>query len=139
MTAPATSESASEWSTGGCHCGAVRFRVRIRDRRINECNCSICSKKGFLGLIVEAEDFVLDRGSENLSSYRFNTQTAVHAFCRVCGIHSFSQPRSHPEGFDVNTRCLDEWPEAGRSKWEIHPFDGQNWEDSVEGIRNRKP
>lgn len=123
------------WWEGGCHCGAVRFRVRARTRRVLRCNCSICSKKGFLGLIVSAEDFVIESGESELATYRFNTRSAQHRFCRSCGVHPFSRPRSHPDGFDVNVRCLDAWEGEARGDWQIVEFDGQNWEQSVERIR----
>lgn len=119
------------WWEGGCHCGAVRLRVRVHERRHLRCNCSICAKKGFLGLIVAAADFELLQGEENLSTYRFNTGEAEHRFCRTCGIHPFSRPRSHPDGYDVNVRCLDRWSEEGADEWQVEPFDGQNWEASV--------
>ena len=119
------------WREGGCHCGAVRFRVRPRDRPAFQCNCSICSKKGFLGLVSPAEDFELLRGEESLATYRFNTGTAEHRFCTTCGVHPFSRPRSHPGAYDVNARCLDDGP----GEIPIVPFDGQNWEASVESIR----
>ena len=122
--------SDGDWYEGGCHCGAVRFRVRIENRKALECNCSMCSKKGFVNLIAAPEDFVLLAGEQSLSTYRFNTRTAEHRFCKVCGIHPFSRPRSHPGSYDVNARCLD----AGFDFLEITPFDGQNWEESVSSI-----
>ena len=120
-----------EWRSGGCHCGAVRFRVRVRRRRALECNCSICAKKGFLGLIVSPEDFDLAAGDTHLATYRFNTRVAQHRFCTTCGIHVFSRPRSHPDAFDVNARCLD----GGLEGIDVEPFDGQRWEANVESIR----
>lgn len=122
----------SETFEGGCHCGAVRFRVRARELRALDCNCSICSKKGFLHLIVDKEDFELLRGEDALSEYRFNTGVARHTFCRTCGIHPFYTPRSHPDGVDVNVRCLDE---GALERFTIEPFDGRRWEESVESIR----
>lgn len=116
---------------GGCHCGAVRFAVVVREWRVLDCTCSICRKKGILHLIVPAEDFSLLRGEEALSTYRFGTGVAQHRFCRTCGMHPFYVPRSHPDGFDVNARCLD----AGISRFEVEVFDGANWEENVEGIR----
>lgn len=95
--------------TGGCHCGRVRFEVLAPTAiRVTECNCSICSKSGYLHLIVPADRFTLLSGREVLTSYSFNTGTAKHLFCSVCGIKSFYVPRSHPDGFSVNARCLDE-------------------------------
>lgn len=111
---------------GGCHCGAVRFEVQAPARlTVQSCNCSICAKTGFLHLIVSAADFTLLSGGEALSHYRFNTGTAEHLFCRVCGVKSYYVPRSNPDGFSVNFRCLD----AGTVEAvEIEEFDGQNWE-----------
>ncbi|MEG3438009.1 GFA family protein [Pannus brasiliensis CCIBt3594] len=117
---------------GGCHCGAIRFRVRVATPKAIDCNCSICRKKGFLHLIVPAEEFTLLSGEESLSTYTFNTGIARHYFCRVCGIHSFYRPRSHPDGIDVNVRCLDG---DVSGDFEIEFFDGANWEENIEKIR----
>lgn len=125
-----TNQVRDDWLEGGCHCGSVRFRVRVVSDTALECNCSICFKKGFINLIVAPEDFELVKGSELLSTYRFNTQVAEHRFCRICGIHPFSRPRSHPGSFDVNARCLDE----GFDFLKIDTFDGQNWEENVASI-----
>lgn len=119
------------WCTGGCHCGRVRFRIRLRGGEALECNCSVCAKKGMINLIVPPEDFELLQGEESLVSYRFNTGVAEHRFCRVCGIHPFSRPRSHPGSYDVNARCLD----GGWEYLKLTPFDGRNWEQSVASIR----
>lgn len=123
----------SQTYEGGCHCGAIRFRVVVNRHEAVDCNCSICTKKGFLHLIVPSEQFTLLRGDEMLQTYTFNTEIAKHKFCKKCGIHPFYIPRSHPDRFDVNVRCLD-----GNviSKFKIVPFNGQNWEENVESIRD---
>lgn len=113
---------------GGCHCGRVRFRVTDDLTRVVECNCSICTKKGFLHLIVPPEQFELLQGSDDLTTYQFNTQTAKHTFCRHCGIHPFYVPRSRPDKFSVNVRCLDG---IDLSTIQPQPFDGQNWEEAI--------
>ncbi len=111
---------------GGCHCGRVRFEARAPARvQVSECNCSICSKTGYLHLIVEAENFKLLSGKDVLTTYTFNTGTAKHLFCSVCGIKSFYVPRSHPDGFSVNARCLDAGTLAAMT---VEPFNGQDWE-----------
>ena len=93
---------------GGCHCGRVRFEVEAPARlEALECNCSMCRMSGFQHLIVPAARFRLVQGAECLSEYTFNTGTAKHRFCRVCGVKSFYVPRSHPDGYSVNVRCLD--------------------------------
>lgn len=85
----------------------------------------MCSRTAFLHLIVAHEDFVLDSGKGALTSYRFGTSTAEHLFCRHCGIKSFYQPRSHPDAWSVNWRCLDEGHGLEAT---ITSFDGRNWE-----------
>jgi hypothetical protein len=113
---------------GGCHCGRVRFEVRApATLRVLDCDCSICRKTGYLHLTVRAEDFTLLCGEEALSTYTFNTGTARHLFCSVCGIKSFYVPRSHPDGFSVNARCLDE---GTVRELLVTPLDGRNWERS---------
>jgi len=111
---------------GGCHCGRVRFEVIAPAiLQVDDCNCSICSKAGFLHLIVPAERFKLLTGREALTTYRFNTHTAKHLFCSTCGIKSFYVPRSHPDGFSVNARCLN----AGTVEdMQIRAIDGLQWE-----------
>ena len=112
--------------TGGCHCGRVRFEVIAPAKlQVSECNCSICSKAGYLPLVVPADRFKLLSGNEVLTTYRFNTHTAKHLFCSVCGIKSFYVPRSHPDGFSVNARCLDPGTVEEMS---IRQINGREWE-----------
>lgn len=101
-----------------------------------DCNCSICSKKGFLHLIVTKDAFELLSGADALTTYTFNTGVAKHTFCSACGVHPFYTPRSHPDGVDVNVRCLD--AVEGRSAlahFTVDRFDGAEWEANVERIR----
>ena len=118
---------------GGCHCRAVRFQILVNHYKVQDCNCSICRKKGFLHLILPLENFTLLQGRDVLTTYTFNTGVAKHTFCRICGIHSFYYPRSHPHGIDVNIRCLDG---DVLSDFDIEPFDGANWEENVHKIQN---
>ena len=112
--------------TGGCHCGKVRFEVVAPEvLEVEECNCSMCGKSGYLHLIVSADRFRLLSGAEALTTYTFNTGTAKHLFCSVCGIKSFYVPRSHPDGFSVNAHCLDAGTVTGMRKI---PCDGREWE-----------
>ena len=120
---------------GSCHCGAVVFEVEaeLAEQRILACNCSICRRKGFVHLIVPPEQFTLVQGQEELQEYRFNTEVAVHRFCQRCGIHPFYTPRSHPDKVSVNVRCLEG---VKLDELEVESFDGANWEENVEGIRD---
>ena len=112
--------------TGGCHCGKVRFEVIAPEvLEVEECNCSMCGKSGYLHLIVPADRFRLLTGADALTTYTFNTGTARHLFCSVCGIKSFYVPRSHPDGFSVNARCIDS---QTVKRVHIREFNGREWE-----------
>jgi hypothetical protein len=119
---------------GGCHCGAVRFEVDAPARLlVHDCNCTICSMSGFQHLIVPGSRFRLLAGTDALAEYTFNTGVARHLFCCRCGIKSFYVPRSNPDGFSVNARCL----EAGTIEaLLIEPFDGRHWEESAGHLRH---
>lgn len=111
---------------GGCHCGAVRFEVRAPARVTGQrCNCSMCAKTGFLHLIVPKADFRIVKGEDQLTTYTFNTGVAKHLFCKVCGVKSFYVPRSNPDGWSVNLRCVDP---GTFEEVTLEDFDGQNWE-----------
>ena len=115
--------------TGGCHCGRVRFEVDAPAHfEATDCNCSICSKSGFLHLFVSRDAFRLLRGEDSLTTYTFNTGLAKHLFCRHCGVKSYYIPRSHPDGVSVNVRCLDADTVATVN---VTAFDGRNWEQNV--------
>ena len=118
---------------GGCHCGAVAFEVDAPAQLVvQDCNCSICSASGYWHLIVPRERFRLQRGQDALTEYTFGTRVARHLFCRTCGVKSFYVPRSHPEGYSVNARCLDRVTVRAIT---VEPFDGRNWEASVGSLR----
>ena len=117
---------------GGCHCGAVRFAAEVPESaEVIDCNCSICTRTGLRHLIVPHRDFTLLRGGDSLTSYRFGTGAADHLFCRICGVKSFYQPRSHPGAWSVNLNAIDD-PAALRVT--SRPFDGRNWEDAAVGL-----
>ena len=116
------------WHCGGCHCGDVKFEVRApADLDVLECNCSMCARSAYLHLIVPAQDFRLLVGVDALTDYRFGTRTARHLFCRRCGVKSFYVPRSHPDGYSVNARCLDP---ASIASMQVRLFDGRHWESA---------
>ncbi|MGH6736337.1 MAG: GFA family protein [Methyloceanibacter sp.] len=122
-------ETPMSWKQGGCHCGAVRLEVLAPDEiEAYECTCSICRKSGYLHLIVAKERFRLLAGEDRLITYSFNTGTAQHHFCSVCGVKSFYVPRSKPDGYSVNVRCLDEGEVAVAR---IAIFDGKHWEQAM--------
>ena len=121
--------------SGSCHCGRVQFRVTGELHSATLCNCSMCTKKGFLHWVVEPGQFELISGADQLSSYRFNTGVAEHKFCRSCGIHPFYTPRSDPDKVDVNVRCLDG---VDLARLSVQGFDGQHWEQAIQSAHWQK-
>jgi hypothetical protein len=120
---------------GGCHCGAVAFEVQAPARlTVSDCDCSICRKSGYLHLIVPRNRFRLLRGEDALSEYRFGSGTARHLFCRHCGVKSFYVPRSNPDGYSVNLRCLER---ATIEHVDIEPFDDGDRAAAEAAIRGR--
>jgi hypothetical protein len=123
------------WHAGSCHCGCVRIEVLAApDLELLECNCSMCSRSGYLHLIVTADEFRVVAGAADLVEYTFGTGVAKHRFCRHCGVKSFYVPRSHPDGFSVNARCLDP---ATISSMSVRSFDGRDWETARSNLDTR--
>ena len=93
---------------GSCHCGRAQFEVDIADlKQVRVCDCSICARRGALNVRVEDKDIKLISKLEDLTLYQFHTKTAKDYFCPVCGILPFRRPRSAPELWTVNVRCLE--------------------------------
>lgn len=119
---------------GGCHCGRVRFEVQAPAHlEVLDCNCSMCRRVGYLHLIVTRSQFQLLSRTESLATYQFNTGAAKHLFCSQCGVKSFYVPRSHPDGYSVNARCLDDGTVDGMT---VTPFDGRDWEQAAVTLRS---
>ena len=91
-----------------CHCGTVRFRVRLTDEfnTIRRCTCSYCRMRGAIAASAALSDIEFEAGEDNLALYQFNTGTAKHYFCRTCGIYTHHQRRSNPNQFGINIACI---------------------------------
>src|SRR5262249_50891463 len=100
---------------GACHCGTVRFHVRLSDgfNSARRCNCSYCRMRGAVAVSAKRGDIVFEAGEEALTLYQFNTRVAEHYFCSKCGIYTPHRRRSNPDEYGVNAACL-----AG-----VSPFD----------------
>lgn len=125
------------WRGGGCHCGAVRYEVLTPDEiEVEDCNCSICRMTGFLHLVAPANRFRLIGGADKFTRYAFGSGTAQHLFCSICGVKSYYVPRSNPDGFSVNLRCLDDPDDFADIR--IVKFDGRgDWEASAALIAHK--
>lgn len=93
---------------GSCHCGTVRFRVRLADglHTARRCNCSYCRMRGAVAVTARQEDLQIVTGEDTLTLYEFNTRTARHYFCSRCGIYTHHQRRSNPTQLGINAACL---------------------------------
>lgn len=93
---------------GACHCGAVRFRVRLTGglAEARRCSCSFCRMRGAVALTARVGDLVILQGADALALYQFGSRTAEHHFCRICGIYTHHRRRSDPGEYGVNAACL---------------------------------
>ena len=100
---------------GSCHCGSVQFEVRLTDglNTARRCSCSYCRMRGAIAVSAQLDGIRFIKGENTLTLYQFNTKTAKHYFCPVCGIYTHHQRRSNPNQFGINVACL-----AG-----VSPFD----------------
>ncbi len=110
---------------GGCHCGKVRYEVEAAIEKVVSCNCSICSKKGWLMAFAPLENFRLLSDEKELTDYQFNKKAIHHLFCKTCGVASFGRGEA-PDGTKMvalNARCLDDIDLEGIP---VQPFDGKS-------------
>ncbi|NRR31845.1 GFA family protein [Oxalobacteraceae bacterium] len=92
-----------------CHCGAVELELTLPDGVVDprRCDCSICRRKGAIAASVPLSGIQIIKGADVLKLYQFNTNTAKHYFCSVCGIYTHHQRRSNPEQYGYNVGCLE--------------------------------
>ena len=94
---------------GACHCGMVRFTVTLTQglASARRCTCSICRMRGAVAVTSTDSDFTIHEGADKIATYRFNTMSAEHHFCSVCGIYTHHKRRSNPNQLGVNVACLE--------------------------------
>ena len=95
--------------SGSCHCGAVKFTAELPHglSSARRCTCSICRMRGAVAVTSALDGFRVTQGADKLATYRFNTKTAEHHFCSVCGIYTHHKRRSNPNELGVNVACLE--------------------------------
>lgn len=113
-----------------CHCGTVRFSLRLTDglRTARRCNCSYCRMRGAVAVSANLDDLEVTQGENALSLYQFNTGEAKHYFCSKCGIYTFHQRRSSPDQYGVNVACIEgmspfDFAEVPVNEGRTHPKD----------------
>ena len=92
-----------------CHCGSVQFELSLPNGLDDprRCDCSMCRRRGTIVASVTLDGIKIIKGEDKLSLYQFNTMTAKHYFCSVCGIYTHHQRRSNPLQYGFNVACLE--------------------------------
>ena len=110
---------------GSCHCGAVTFGVDVDLSSVLVCNCSICSRKGYMLAFVAADAFRLTSGENATTDYQFNKKEIHHRFCKVCGVTAFADgaDAGGKKMIAVNVRTLEEVDLAALT---IKHYDGKS-------------
>ena len=131
---------------GSCHCGTVKFTVTLTEgpASARRCTCSICRMRGAVAVTSTPADFRLTQGENKLATYRFNTRTAEHHFCSVCGIYTHHKRRSNPKQLGVNAACLKgvspfDFRELVVFDGERHPADNAEHKTYVAGVLRFEP
>jgi hypothetical protein len=132
--------------SGACHCGAIKFSVTLTEgfASARRCTCSMCRMRGAVAVTSAPDAFEIIHGEEKLSTYQFNTKTAKHHFCSVCGIYTHHGRRSNPDQLAVNVACLDDispfdFTEVTVFDGERHPSDDDEHRTYVAGVLRFEP
>ena len=132
--------------SGSCHCGAVRFTAELPLglSSARRCTCSICRMRGAVAVTSTPQGFHLLQGKEQLGTYRFNTRSAEHHFCTVCGIYTHHKRRSNPDQLGVNVACLEglspfDFREIVVFDGDRHPADNAEHKTYAAGVLRFEP
>ncbi len=110
---------------GACHCGAVRLTIPRRPDYINDCNCSLCTKRGAIWAYFRPDEVRVEGATQ--SYVRGDTPMpclATH-WCTACGCTTHWTPLlADLDRMGVNARLFDAGALAGI---EIRAIDGRSW------------
>ena len=131
---------------GSCHCGAVKFTADLPSglASARRCTCSICRMRGAVAVTSTVDGFRVTQGEGKLATYRFNSKTAEHHFCTVCGIYTHHKRRSNPDQLGVNVACLEglspfDFHEVSVFDGSRHPADNPDHKTYVAGVLRFEP
>lgn len=131
---------------GACHCGVIRFTVTLTEgfASARRCTCSICRMRGAVAVTSTPDAFRITEGEDKLATYRFNTMSAEHHFCSVCGIYTHHKRRSAPNQLGINVACLEgvspfDFRELVVFDGSRHPADNAEHKTYVAGVLRFEP
>ena len=132
--------------SGSCHCGEVKFTTTLTEgfSSARRCTCSICRMRGAVAVTSTPESFRITEGEDKLATYRFNTMSAEHHFCSLCGIYTHHKRRSNPDQLGVNVACLESLSPFDFEQVVVydgarHPADNPDHETYVAGVLRFEP
>ena len=100
--------------------------------------------RGAVAVTSTPADFTVTRGEDKLATYRFNTGTAEHHFCSICGIYTHHKRRSNPNELGVNVACLEgvspfDFGEVKVHDGHRHPADNAEHRTYAAGVLRFEP
>jgi hypothetical protein len=141
-----TASSSPVTLNGACHCRTVQFTVTLTKglASARRCTCSICRMRGAVAVTSTHDGFRITQGEDKVATYRFNTGTAEHHFCSVCGIYTHHKRRSNPNQLGVNVACLEglspfDFREVLVFDGDRHPADNETHKTFTAGILRFEP
>lgn len=94
-------------TTGGCLCGAVRFRAGALADHMEACHCGMCLRRGGGPMLaVEAGDVTFE---DDAALVRYaSSDWAERGFCARCGSNLFYRMVSTPDRYMLARGSLDD-------------------------------
>ncbi|MEJ6781493.1 GFA family protein [Aminobacter sp. Piv2-1] len=92
--------------TGGCQCGAVRFRIQGAMGEPSICHCRMCQKQfgSFFGAFVGVPKDNVEWIREEPAYFQSSVNVA-RGFCQRCGT---PMAYKHPEGLEISIGSFDD-------------------------------
>jgi hypothetical protein len=120
--------------TGGCLCGAVRFRVTAKPLAAYYCHCTMCQRNGggsfMVGATVPIESFAFTKGEPK--AYE-SSPGFVRLSCVRCGSALGMQAKNDPKLADFSLGCLDD-PNAIRPEFHQFTSTQARWCEIADGL-----
>ncbi len=114
-------------ATGGCLCGAIRFRVTAKPLAAYYCHCRMCQRNGggpfMAGATVPIEDFTFTKGKP--IAYE-SSPGNVRLSCGTCGSPLGLQATESPTLVDFLLGQLDD-PNAIKPEFHVYTASAVSW------------